>query len=328
MVHRDTSRHEGSFDCLIVGGGPAGLAAATYLGRFRRRVIVVDADESRAKWIPLTRNCPGFPDGITGPDLLDRLELQATRYGASLVHDRIVSIRRTKAGFLAGASSPIRARSVLIATGVVDTLPDLPGATDMIQAGVLRLCPICDGYEAIDKRVAVIGPAEHAMKKALFMRTFTQDLTLLITDPSEPSPDKRTKLKRAGIEIGVCRPNAVCATGREAVVELIDGGTLSFDTIYPAMGSTIRSRLAVDLGACCDKAGNLVVDSRQRTAVTGLYAAGDVVNEINQLAVAFGHAAVAATDMHNYLANGDASVDPRRRPTWWRAGCWSASSTA
>ncbi|MER9230434.1 NAD(P)/FAD-dependent oxidoreductase [Mesorhizobium sp. M0664] len=303
MVNRDTSRNEGSFDCLIVGGGPSGLAAATYLGRFRRRVIVVDADESRAKWIPLTRNCPGFPDGITGPDLLGRLQLQATRFGASVVHDTIVSLRKTKAGFLAAALSPIRARSVLIATGVVDILPDLPGATDMIQAGVLRLCPICDGYEAIDKRVAVIGPAEHAVKKALFMRTFTQDLTLLITDPSEPSPQERTKVKRAGIKIGVCRPNAVCATGREAVVELIDGATLSFETIYPAMGSTIRSRLAVDLGGCCDKAGNLVVDSRQRTAVRGLYAAGDVVNEINQLAVAFGHAAVAATDIHNYLAN-------------------------
>ncbi|MER8710298.1 NAD(P)/FAD-dependent oxidoreductase [Mesorhizobium sp. M1088] len=303
MVNRDTSRNEGSFDCLIVGGGPSGLAAATYLGRFRRRVIVVDADESRAKWIPLTRNCPGFPDGITGPDLLGRLQLQATRFGASVVHDTIVSLRKTKAGFLAAALSPIRARSVLIATGVVDILPDLPGATDMIQAGVLRLCPICDGYEAIDKRVAVIGPAEHAVKKALFMRTFTQDLTLLITDPSEPSPQERTKLKRAGIKIGVCRPNAVCATGREAVVELIDGATLSFETIYPAMGSTIRSRLAVELGGCCDKAGNLVVDSRQRTAVRGLYAAGDVVNEINQLAVAFGHAAVAATDIHNYLAN-------------------------
>ncbi|MER8974350.1 hypothetical protein NKI18_17715 [Mesorhizobium sp. M0800] len=86
------------------------------------------------------------------------------------------------------------------------------------------------------------------MKKALFMRTFTQDLTVLITDPSELSPDKRSKLKRAGIKISVCRPNAVCATGRETAVELIDGGTLSFDTIYPAMDSTIRSKLAVDLG--------------------------------------------------------------------------------
>ncbi|MER8408139.1 NAD(P)/FAD-dependent oxidoreductase [Mesorhizobium sp. M1307] len=136
--------------------------------------------------------------------------------------------------------------------------------------------PYLRGYEAIEKRVAVIGPVEHAMKKALFMRTFTQDLTLLITDPSELSRDKLTKLKGAGIKIGVCRSNAVCDTGREAVVELIYGGMLWFDTIYAAMGSTTRSRLAVELGACCDKAGNLVVDSRQRTAVTGLYAAGHV----------------------------------------------------
>ncbi|WP_352785566.1 FAD-dependent oxidoreductase [Mesorhizobium sp. M0244] len=81
------------------------------------------------------------------------------------------------------------------------------------------------------------------------------------------------------------------------------------------MGSTIRSGLAVELGACCDKAGNLVVDSRQRTAVTGLYAAGDVVNEINQLAVAFGHAAVAATDMHNYLAPGGSITARHTRAT-------------
>jgi len=82
-------------------------------------------------------------------------------------------------------------------------------------------------------------------------------------------------------------------------------GGRAFDTIYPAMGCTIRSDLAAGLGAECDELGNLVVDSHQRTAVPGLYAAGDVVNEINQIAVAFGHAAAAASDMHNYLATCD-----------------------
>ncbi|MER9775486.1 NAD(P)/FAD-dependent oxidoreductase [Mesorhizobium sp. M0220] len=305
MVDRDKARRDRMFDSLVVGGGPAGLVAATYLGRFRRRVVVVDAGQSRANWIPLTRNCPGFPRGITGPDLLHRLKLQATRHGADWVCDTVVGIRIAENGFLAQASSPIHARSLLIATGVVDSLPDVPGTADMIKAGALRLCPVCDGYEVIDKRVAVIGPAEHAMKKALFMRTFTRDVTLLIADAAQPSPDDVLRLKRAGIEFGACARDAISAAGRRAVVELVDGRTLSFDTIYPAMGSIIRSRLATDLGAECDRAGNLVVDSHQRTAVPGLYAAGDVVDEINQLAVAFGHAAVAASDMHNYLANGE-----------------------
>ncbi|WP_352995115.1 FAD-dependent oxidoreductase [Mesorhizobium sp. M1273] len=89
------------------------------------------------------------------------------------------------------------------------------------------------------------------------------------------------------MKLGSCAPNAIHTAGNEVVVELADGGTLSFDTIYPAMGSAIRPRLAIDLGAECDQTGNLIPDSHQRTAVPGLYAAGDVVKEINQLAVAF-----------------------------------------
>ena len=95
------------------------------------------------------------------------------------------------------------------------------------------------------------------------------------------------------------------SSGHQAGIELAGGGISAFDTIYPAMGCTILSKLATDLGAECDEVGNLVVDSRQRTVVPGLYAAGDVVDEINQIAVAFGHAAVAATDIHNYLSDAD-----------------------
>ncbi|WP_411967780.1 NAD(P)/FAD-dependent oxidoreductase [Mesorhizobium sp. CA6] len=155
---------------MIVGGGPAGLAAATYLGRFRRRVVVFDAGESRAKLIAITRNCPGFPDGISGPELLSRLRQQALLSGAELREEALQDIKRDGAEFIAAGPTSVRAGAVLLATGVVDTLPDIPLATDMIRGGTMRLCPICDGYEIIDKRVAVIGPLKEAMRKASFLR--------------------------------------------------------------------------------------------------------------------------------------------------------------
>ncbi|WP_246679689.1 NAD(P)/FAD-dependent oxidoreductase [Mesorhizobium sp. B2-4-2] len=302
---RDEIRPGELYDCLVIGAGPAGLTAATYLGRFRRRVIVVDAGQSRAKLIPTTHNCPGFPDGISGVELLDRLRQQALLSEVELLDDTVHEIRRGGTDFIATASVPIRARAVLMATGIVDTLPDTPDAADMIKAGTLRLCPICDAYEVIDGRVAVMGPADHAMKKALFMRSYTSDVTMLVETGTRSDPAADALLREAGINVEECIPNSISSAGNHATVRLVAGNTVSFDTIYPALGCTIRSKLATDLGAECDEVGNLVVDSRQRTAIAGLYAAGDVVDEINQIAVAFGHAAIAATDMHSYLAHNE-----------------------
>jgi thioredoxin reductase (NADPH) len=269
-------------------------------------VILVDAGESRAKWIPMTHNCPGFPDGSTGVDLLDRLKQQAVKYGVEVVDGTVRDIRLAARDFLAAASFPIRARSLLMATGIVDTLPEVSDAAGMIKSGTLRLCPICDAYEVIDRRVAVMGPYKDAIKKALFMRTYSSDVTILTGEPA-PKVDQnaREQLGTAGIKVETYLPRLITAGDKLARIVLADGRVLEFDTIYPAMGGTSRSELATNLGAQRDEAGNILVDAHQRTAIPGLYAAGDVVNELNQIAVAFGHAAIAASDIHNYLADSD-----------------------
>ena len=138
------------------------------------------------------------------------------------------------------------------------------------------------------------------------MRTYSHDVTMLVTEATAAlDPNASELLMKEGIEVAVCRPDSIRSAGKQATVRLANGKMLAFDTIYPAMGCTIRSELAIDLGAKEDEVGNVVVDSHQRTAVPGLYAAGDIVDEINQIAVAFGHAAVAASDMHNYLVGSD-----------------------
>ncbi|RWB70390.1 MAG: NAD(P)/FAD-dependent oxidoreductase [Mesorhizobium sp.] len=300
------NRRSAQIDCLIVGGGPAGLAAATYLGRFRRRVVVFDAGESRARLIPMTRNCPGFPDGISGADLLSRLRQQALLNGAELRDEAIRDIEHDGTEFLVASPSSVRARAVLLATGVVDTLPDIPSTTDMIRSGTMRLCPICDGYEVIDKRVGVMGPVKEAAKKAVFLQTYTRNVTVLATDSaSDIAGGSGPLIQEAGIQIETCIPHSLRPLGEKAAVLLSNGTTSIFDSVYPAMGCTTGAKLGIDLGATCDDLGYLVVDAHQQTAVPGLYAAGDVVNEINQIAVAFGHAAIAATDIHNRLSDAN-----------------------
>jgi thioredoxin reductase (NADPH) len=297
------------YDCLIIGGGPAGLTAATYLGRFRRRVVVVDNGGSRAKRIPISHNCPGFPNGISGTELLDRLRQQALLAGSDLMENTVEAIRRDGADFIATGSTTIRVRAVLIATGIVDVLPGTPWADDMIATGTLRLCPICDAFEVTGKRVAVIGPMEHATKEAVFLRSYTRDITILATDaPMRRDISVCQQTTQLGIQVEGCIPGSIRPRGKQATVQLLNGVTSTFDTIYAAMGCIMRSELGKDLGAACDNLGNLLVDGHQRTDVAGLYAAGDVVNEINQIAVAFGHASIAATDIHNHLSGADRSV--------------------
>jgi thioredoxin reductase (NADPH) len=301
---QDANMTNARLDCLVVGGGPAGLTAATYLARFRRRFTVVDSGASRATLIPVSHNCPGFPDGISGPDLLTRLRDQATRYGSDLRRGSVTRLERNGHHFLAEVDGQeIAASTVLIATGIVDRQPKLPGLRALIQEGHVRLCPVCDGYEVIDKTVAVLGPTPQAVKKALFLRTFTERITILPLGPelAVGEPERR-RLLQAEIPCELEPVVAIEADGDEITAVMASGRRESVEVLYPALGSEVRSDLALSLSADCNELGCIITDPHQQTSVPGLYAAGDVVNELNQISVAFGHAAIAATAIHNELA--------------------------
>jgi thioredoxin reductase (NADPH) len=287
-------------DCLIIGGGPAGLTAATYLARFRRNVLLADDGQSRARLIPETHNYPGFV-GISGKDLLAQLREQAGQNGALLRQGKVEKLRKTGDGFAARiGNGEIRAKRLLLATGIVDQSPDVPGLKDAIYRGALRFCPICDGYEATDKRIGVLGPLRIATGKAQFLRTYSRDVVLLPTDEPDPDGEEAQALKRADIRLEQ-RVVDVERTGEKIAAVFADGRRLAVDVLYPALGCDVRSQLATALGARCNDIGNLHVDDKQRTSVEGLYAAGDVVTDLHQLSVATGHAAVAATAIHNSL---------------------------
>ena len=292
-------------EVLIVGAGPAGLTAATYLGRFRRRTLVVDAGEPRACWIPVSHNMPGFPAGIGGSDILKRMREQAEEYGAVVMPGRVDTLARDGDGFVAQVDGrAIHARAVLLATGVVDHHPDLPGVERAVQRSLVRVCPICDGYEATDKAVAVIGHSDKGAREAAFMRTYSDRVTLIHIGPAD-ALSRRDELDRLGVEL-ILAPLEAVELEQDRVTALTWGGqTRAFDLVYSALGTSPNAELAQGLDARLSGDGRLEVDLHQATSVPGLYAAGDVVRGLNQIAVATAEAAVAATDIHNRLRQAD-----------------------
>ncbi len=292
-------------EVLIIGAGPAGLTAATYLARFRRRVLVADGGAPRACWIPVSHNMPGFPDGITGDAILRRMTEQAREYGAVIEPGRVEGLTVEGDEFVVRLNGrDLRVRAVLLATGVVDHHPDLPGVERAIERSLVRICPICDGYEAIDKAVAIIGNDDKGVREAAFLRTYSDRVTLIHIGPPEALAGQ-DDLQRLGIEL-ICAPIEAVELEQDRVTALSWGGTVrSFDMVYSALGTSPSAELAESVGAGVGEDGRLFTDAHQQTSVPGLYAAGDVVRGLNQIAVATAEAAVAATAIHNGLREAD-----------------------
>lgn len=286
-------------DVLVVGAGPAGLTAATYLGRFLRSVLVADGGAPRASWIPLSHNMPGFPAGITGEAILARMREQAGEYGAVIEPGRVEALIPAGGGFEARLNGrTVRARAVLLATGVTDHHPDMPGVERALERALVRICPICDGYEVTGKAVAVIGDSDAGVREAAFLRTYSDRVTLIHTGPSAALTE-REALDRLGVELVETPIESVRLDGERVTVPGRTGTDRSFDLVYSALGTSPNTSLAEGLGARLADDDRLEVDLHQRTSVAGLYAAGDAVRGLNQIAVATAEAAVAATDIHN-----------------------------
>jgi thioredoxin reductase (NADPH) len=303
MTQEIFTRAAPSYECLIIGGGPGGLTAAEYLARFMRRVCVIDSGESRARLIPTSHNYPGFYKGISGDDLLERLRRHATMYGTEIVEDKVISVTKNDDIFTAICTKgDITASHVILATGVSDTKPDIPSVKDFIYNGIIRFCPICDGYEAIDKRVALLGPFDKILSKALFLSTYTRDLHLFPLDSNyDAGSQVVADLRGIGITIPQDKIHDL-VIGDDGVKAIWpNGDEVKTDILYPAMGYEVRCGFTAGLGLKQNEDGCIYNDDHQRTNILGLYAIGDITRALSQISVAVGQASIAATAVHNSL---------------------------
>jgi thioredoxin reductase (NADPH) len=286
---------------IIIGAGPAGLTAAIYLGRYHRPPLLIDGGASRARWIPKSHNMLGFPQGIGGPALLSQLRTHAEQYGAQIWQDSVEVLSRDEEGFSLHLSREVvRGRYVVLATGVQDHLPQLRGAEEAVRRSVLRICPICDAYEATARKIAVIGNGQRGEREAEFLKTYSSAVTLIDVGGAH-DPERRGRMLTRGIELIETSLEYLAIEEDGLLLRLSSGEQREFDVFYSALGCSPRNELAISLGAACDENSQLIVSSHCETSVPGLYATGDIVRGLNQVVVAAAEAAIAATHIHNRL---------------------------
>lgn len=308
-------RDRGMFDVCVIGGGPAGLTAALYLARYHLAVSLVDSGRSRALLIPRTHNQPFWEEGIAGQALVERMRSHVARYPVTVDHDTVERVQKLSRGFAVRTRTrAILARTVLVATGVENRRPSM-GAEDhaaALRRGLLRYCPICDGYEVTDHVVGLVGRGSRLFGEAKFLRSYTASVTVFAEQTSVGlSIDQRSELSGMGIRV-VDTSASDYRLGEGSIEVLFDSAWQAFDTVYAALGSNARCEVIRDLVPDLTVEGCLVVDAHQRTSVGGLYAAGDVVAGVDQIAHAIGQASVAATAIRNDLCGEVALI--RRVP--------------
>jgi thioredoxin reductase len=292
-----------SYDVVVVGGGAAGLNAALVLGRARRRVAVVDAGAPR--------NAPaahmqGFlsRDGMSPADLLAAGRVEVTGYGVELVEDQVVGIED---GFMVrlADSRELKARRILVATGVRDELPEIPGVRERWGRDLLH-CPYCHGWEVRDQPLGVLGTQPGSVQHAQVIRQWSDDVAFFVHTYDLTSAEG---VQREARGVRIVRGEVarlVVEDGRLTGVGLTDGRVIARTAVF------IRPRnvphadgLLAGLRCAVDEAGFVIVDATGRTSTAGVWAAGNVVDPRAQVITAAGAGSAAAIAINADLVQED-----------------------
>jgi thioredoxin reductase (NADPH) len=290
-------------EALIIGGGLAGLCAAIYLGRARRKTLLIDSGKSMARWEPEVQNYLGFPHGISGADLLTLGRHQARAYGVDFAEDELRSgVRENGCFVLEGRHGNYRGSRLLLATGAFHIPPDIEGVKECLGHSIF-FCKDCDAYRVQGKRLAIYGRSNEAAEYALAMLSFSSHV-VLVTDGQRPAWDQAHAEWLSEYGIRIYAQTIVRAAHQDNQLQLLclsDGNQIRLDALFTTRGDIYLNKLAKGLGANLDAEGQIVIDANGATNVPGLYAAGCVTPANCQMIIAAGQGAVAAQAMNKSL---------------------------
>ncbi|RAJ00852.1 thioredoxin reductase [Paenibacillus pabuli] len=294
------------YDCIIVGGGLAGLQAAIQMGRYScHRVLVVDAGEGRSTLCRTYHNILGFPDGVSGEELRSKGRMQAERTGVSFEKDRIIKAgRRGEQIQLFGSSgSEYMAKTVLLATGLTDRIPAIRGLRSTLGRTVY-VCPDCDGYEIQDQRTILLGAGEAGANMAMVLIQRTNELLYINHEQSPISAELHRSMKEAGVRYLEAAVQEVqqMEDGHITGVLTEDGQIYESERGFVAFGGNrVHYELAEQLGAVIAENKHVEANARSMQAAPNVWIAGDLGLHAEQATVAMGEGSIAAIWIHKAL---------------------------
>jgi thioredoxin reductase len=292
-----------TYDVVVVGGGAAGLSAALVLSRARRRVVVIDAGVPRNA---LAAHMQGFlsRDGMPPADLLTAGRAEVTGYGAELIDDQVVRIDAKFSVHLA-TGRVLTARRILVATGVRDVLPEIPGVLERWARDLLH-CPYCHGWEVRDQPIGVLGTQPGSVQHALLVRQWSNDV-IFFAHTQGLTATERSQLSARGVRVVSGEVSRlVIEADRLTGVELTDGRTIARTAVFiRPVNVPHADGLLTELGCEVDEAGFVNVDPTGRTSVVGVWAAGNVVDPRAQVITSAGAGSAAAIALNADLVQED-----------------------
>jgi thioredoxin reductase len=295
------------YDALIIGGSTAGLSAALTLGRSRRRVLVLDAGRPCNRQTPHSHNF-FTRDGVPPAELLATARAQLGAYPTvGLQAGAATGAQATTAGFQVHTAegATFAARKLLLATGVTDEMPALPGFAECWGISVLH-CPYCHGYEVHSQPLAVLGNGDGGFEFARLIHHWSPNLRLFTNGPSTLSPEQAAHLARRGVQVIETPLQALeHVAGQLQALQLADGRRLPLTALFARVPFRQSSDLHLQLGLELTETGLLRADEFGRTGVPGLYAAGDNCSPMRQLAAAAAQGVKAAAFLNHELIAED-----------------------
>lgn len=290
------------WDVVIVGGGPAGLSAATVLARSRRKVIVVDEGQQRNLKSHGLHNLI-TRDGILPPELLRLAREELNQHPVPIECERVVSVQKDEHGFALKSKGGIiyLAKKVLLATGVTDHIPEIPGFRELWGQAVFH-CPFCDGYECTDTRVGLYARRHSGYGMAIALRHLSRYVTLFTDGAFYLKPAQRKHLAEKDIQVVTRKVDRlVYENNKLLAVALRTGAEIPCDAIFTHHGFSVNNDLLIELGCNCSKKGAAVTNRKQQTNIPGVYVAGDASYDMHFVVVAAAEGVKAAVAIHNDL---------------------------
>lgn len=294
------------YECIIIGGGIAGLQAAVQLGRYKHNILVIDSNDGRSNLCKGYHNILGWPDGVSGETLRSLGKIHAQRYHVQFQTDKVVGIRKEQELYIVTteAGTIYQANIILLATGVMDRLPNILHIKEGLGLTVY-VCPDCDGYEVQNKCVLVLGAGKTGAEMALALTYWTKEIVYINHDGTVIEEELQKKLHAAEISCINEKIEEVLTQDGSFFqgVRLQNGKIVSGERAFIAFGGNhVRNELAEQLGVSFMQNKHIITDSRTKeTNIRNVWAAGDIAIHSEQVTIAMGEGAQAAIWIHKRL---------------------------